>query len=235
MNGDFTIDNMNLWIGYILSNICIVLLITSIKLINSEVEKEEIKEIIIDENDKNKNIIEESTFKSILLFIKNYLSSPSFVLHFTRFGVIFWIYFYRNYASLILIFWLCISFLYTKTSNNVFITKIFAFPSLYYTIIMIHYSNIPFVYYTPSNLNDKIKNEHIGLIKFEFDQRIEYSSLFFVLFLMYIFSYSLVRHIEEKKEKKKDYNIIQNNNNLNVPLIEKDKKKKKLFLLKIFF
>ena len=94
-----------------------------------------------------------------------------------------------------------------------FITKIFAFPSLYYTIIMIHYSNIPFVYYTPSNLNDKIKNEHIGLIKFEFDQRIEYSSLFFVLFLMYIFSYSLVRHIEEKKEKKKDYNIIQNNNN----------------------
>ena len=235
MNGDFTIDNMNLWIGYILSNICIVLLITSIKLINSEVEKEEIKEIIIDENDKNKNIIEESTFKSILLFIKNYLSSPSFVLHFTRFGVIFWIYFYRNYASLILIFWLCISFLYTKTSNNIFITKIFAFPSLYYTIIMIHYSNIPFVYYTPSNLNDKIKNEHIGLIKFEFDQRIEYSSLFFVLFLMYIFSYSLVRHIEEKKEKKKDYNIIQNNNNLNVPLIENDKKEKKVISLKNIF
>ena len=100
----------------------------------------------------------------------SYLSSPSFVLHFTRFGIIAWIYFYRNYPSFFLLIWLCITFINVKTSKNLLITKYIAFPSLYYTITLMHYSNIPNLYIVPSNLNEKIKKEHYGLIKFEYDK-----------------------------------------------------------------
>ena len=220
LNLEFKVENMLLWTGYILSNICIVLLITTQKLINTKIEKEKIKKIIIDENKSNNSkSIEESTIKKIIQYIKNYLSSPSFVLHFTRFGIIAWIYFYRNYPSFFLLIWLCITFINVKTSKNLLITKYIAFPSLYYTITLMHYTNIPNVYIVPSNLNEKIKKEHFGFIKFEYDQRIEYSCLFLVLLLTYLFTYSLVRHIEEKKIIKR-YENKNINNNMKDILIE---------------
>jgi len=224
LNLELKVENMFLWTGYILSNICIVLLITTKKLINTKIKNEKIKKIIIDENISiNSKQIEESTIKKIIQYLKNYLSSPSFVLHFTRFGIITWIYFYRNYPSFFLLIWLSITFLFIKTSKNLFITKYIAFPSLYYTILIMHYSNIQNVYIVPSDPKEKIKKEHFGFIKFEYDQRIEYSCLFLVLLLTYLFTYSLVRHIEEKKiiKKYKDKNL---NDNMNENLIENKNK-----------
>ena len=227
LNLHFNKESILLWIGYFLSNICIILLLTTDKLINLIIENEEMKEVIIDESNKNKKPNKLNQIKEILLNIKNYLSSPSFVLHFTRSSIIVWIYFYRNYASFILFIWLCTSFLYIDISKTLIWTELIAFPSLYYTIFMIHFANIPYAYETPTDNNEKIKKEYYGLIKFKYDQRIEYSCLFLVLIFMYIFFYSLIKNKKDTFKNNKN-----NNNQLSSPLIKKKSNKENSFSVK---
>ena len=43
--------------------------------------------------------------KGILAYIKHWLSSPFFVLHFCRFGVMFWSWFLPSYACVLLLLW----------------------------------------------------------------------------------------------------------------------------------
>ena len=229
MNGDFSLNNIHLWTGYILSNICIILFKTTDLLINNNVENDKLKGVIVDEKISMINSSEEKTIKKIILYIKQYLTSPNFVLHFLRIGIIIWIYFYRNYASFFLLIWLCLTFIFYHTSKNLIFTKYIAFPSLYYTIIMFHYSNIPFNYDNPNDEILKIKKEHFCLYKFVYEQRIEYSSLYLLLLFMYLFFYSLIRHIEEKKNQnnKNDENYSINNKDLNMSLINKNNNKEK--------
>ena len=223
MNGNFSLNNIHLWTSYILSNICIILFKTTDSLINIDVENDALKGVIVDENVSFKKSKKEKTIKKIFLSIIKYLTSPNFVLHFIRVGIIIWIYFYRNYASFFLLIWLCITFIFYHTSKNLFFTKYIAFPSLYYTIIMFHYSNIPFNYKNSKEEISKKKQEQLGYYKFVYEQRIEYSFLYFLLLFMYLFFYSLVRHIEEKKHQ---YNNNENysnyNKDLNSPLIDKN-------------
>ena len=148
-------------------------------------------------------------FITILIKIKEYFSSPDFILHICRIFGIGYLYFFRNFFGIIIYIWLFFSFLFLHIYSNKKLSFL-AILSLLCSLICLHISNIDGLF---ENQNQKIFGifdmYHFCLSKYH--NKYEYyfyylcSNLFY--FFLNIFIYTLYESEEKKliKEKKKSF------------------------------
>ena len=181
---------------------------------------------IDEEEDKNNNI-----FKEIFEAFKDYLLSPSFILHMSRISAVFWLYFYQNFYSIGVIIWLLFSFLYLHIKNNRFVTITFLLPMVMVCLFCYHFSNID-GFFENIDDNDKYIYSRFGFEKAKY-KKLEYILCNAFYFFISLFTYTICIRIDKKaqekenKEKKlkeiNDKNIINNNidisnSNVNIDL-----------------
>ena len=98
-----------------------------------------------------------SFFNKIKLFIYKYFYSPSFLLHFCRFGMIIWINTYITYLSYLVIVWLLISMIASDKVFFVKVTKCALLPLIILSFSISYVCNIEGI---------NIEWSHIGMEKY---------------------------------------------------------------------
>ena len=200
----------------------------------SEEEKEKEKE---NENKKNEKVEKvKKLFSNSVNYIKkliqdilNFITSPTFIIQFSRIMSIAWMYFYRNFYSLGIFITLFFSFLFISTKSNKYLTLFLLTPMIFISLVCFHFSNINGYF----EENEKKENEvkrikylHFGLGKYEYSF-LEYFAgnvfYIFTMFLLYSFYNSPPVKEEDNKNKLEKYNLEdeeENDEELNEPLLE---------------
>ena len=106
-----------------------------------------------------------NVFGKIKLFIFKYCYSPSFFLHFCRFGVIIWINTYVTYSSYFMIIWVLISMTYSETKLFFKITKNILLPLLIVSLSLGYVCNIQGV---------EFELEELGMKKYKTQEEVFY-------------------------------------------------------------
>ena len=172
----------------------------------------------INEEEENKG---NNIFKEIFETFKDYLLSPSFILHMSRISAVFWLYSYQNFYSIGVVIWLLFSFLYLHIKNNRFVTIIFLLPMVMVCLFCYHFSNIDGFF---ENIND---DDIYIYSRFGFEKAkhkiVEYILCNAFYFFISLFTYTICIRIdkkakekEEKEKKLKEKNDINKINNMDI-------------------
>ena len=210
----------------------------------SEEEKEKEKE---KDNEKNNKKINEKVEKLKKLLSKsidyikklirdtlNFITSPTFIIQFSRIMSIAWMYFYRNFYSLGIFITLFFSFLFISTKSNKFLTIFLLTPMIFISLACFHFSNINGYFEENEKKENEIKRYkylHFGLGKYEYSF-LEYflGNIYYIftMFLLYSF-FNSAPVAEDNKNKLEKYNLEDEEDNdeeLNEPLLEINGSKK---------
>ena len=166
--------------------------------INQEPEKkneklEKIKKIF-------SSIIE--SIKQFFRDILNFITSPAFIIQFSRIMSIIWIYFYRNFYSLGIFITLFFSFLFISTKNNKYLTIFLLTPMIFISLCCFHFSNINGFFEEYEEVK-RIKYLHFGLGKYEYSFLEYFAGNIFYIFTMFLIYSFYNRPNEDKKQEEK--------------------------------
>ena len=166
-------------------------------------------------------------FKKILLDLWH---NPNIILHICRIMAIIWIYFFRNFYSLLIMVWLFFSFLYLHITTNSFWTKFVLIPSIFISLFSIHISRIKGVL----DDYDEVKTAkyfHFALGKYDYDY-LRYIFMIIFFFFANHFLYVLNNYYKDyiiiPQDDLKDSNDINNSQsnesdiNINLDNLGKD-------------
>jgi hypothetical protein len=196
------------WIGYLAAVLSLTTLAFTIKTIKVNSKNIDINEMnnlknaksILQQYNKkeeknNKNSIAKKIkgiFSKITNYIKKiikkiyiFITSPAFIIQFSRVMSIAWMYFYRNYYSLGIFITVFFSFLFISTKSNKFLTIFLLTPMVFISLVCFHFSNIN-GFFENYEGEEKIKYLHFGLGKYEYTFLEYYAGNLFYIFIMFL-------------------------------------------------
>ena len=156
-------------------------------------------------------------FKKIIKETINFITSPTFIIQFSRVMSIAWMYFYRNFYSLGIFISLFFSFLFINTKSNKYLTIFLLTPMVFISLFCFHLSNIN-GYFEEYEEEKRIKYLHFGLGKYEYTF-LEYflGNVFYIFIMFLIYSFNNSSPIGHEKSDKID--IINEEDELNESLL----------------
>ena len=182
-----------------------------------------------------KDIIDfiEKLFRDIL----NFITSPTFIIQFSRVMSIAWIYFYRNFYSIGIFITLFFSFLFINAKSNKFLTIFLLTPMIFISLCCFHFSNIN-GFFEDEKIQDKnqdkeedieqqrkrIKYLHFGLGKYEYNFLEYYACNLFYIFTMFLIQSFYNTPIEDDKNNKKEEENIKAEKYEDIKLVNEELK-----------
>ena len=153
--------------------------------------------------------------KEIIKNIYLFITSPAFIIQFSRVMSIFWMYFYRNFYSLGIFITVFFSFLFLDTAKNKYLTIFLLTPMVFISLVCFHISNIIGFFEYFETEEDKVRYMHFGLGKYEYSFLEYYAGNIFYIFIMFLI-YSFFNSPKKEEEKNKNINLV----------VEEEKKEK---------
>ena len=154
-----------------------------------------------------------SLLNKIKLFVSKYIYSPSFLLHFCRFGMIIWINTYITYISFFVIIWILISMVASDKPFFLQITKIILLPLLILSFSFTYICNIEGI---------NIEWEHLGLEKYKTQAKIfnNMALKITIITILQAFVHVKMKYVEvyNKNLEREEENFV----NINDVLIKKE-------------
>ena len=207
------------WIGYLAAVCSLMTLTFSINTIkvNSQNDTKDINNLenqksILQHNNKEGEKIEQNIIKkknicsNIVKYIKKifkniyiFITSPVFIIQFSRVMSIAWMYFYRNFYSLGIFLSVFFSFLFIDTAKNKYLTIYLLTPMVFSTLVCFHFSNIN-GFFEDYEGEQKIKFLHFGLGKYEYTFLEYYAGNLYYIFIMFLI-YSFYNSTQNDKNE----------------------------------
>ena len=146
--------------------------------------------------------------KEIIKNIYLFITSPVFIIQFSRVMSIFWMYFYRNFYSLGIFITVFFSFLFINATSNKFLTIFLLTPMVFVSLICFHFSNINGFFEYFETEEDKIRYMHFGLAKYEYSFLEYYAGNIMYIFIMFLI-YSFFNSPKKEEDKNKNINLLE--------------------------
>ena len=190
-----------------------------ISLISFASSNNKISFFIINNIIKDKNVVEEDEdeenynkiIRKIVLKIKEYFTSPNFILHICRGFAIGYLYFFRNFFAIIIFCWLFFSFLFLHINSNKNLTYV-VIVTLLVSLFCLHISNIDGFFEKNEKVFSVFDVYHFCLKKINNDNILEYNLYYLCCNLFYFFLILFIYSLFEsdiKREKKSKQEMIK--------------------------
>ena len=190
-----------------------------ISLISFASSNNKISFFIINNIIKDKNVVEEDedeenynkVIRKIVLKIKEYFTSPNFILHICRGFAIGYLYFFRNFFAIIIFCWLFFSFLFLHINSNKKLTYA-VIVTLLVSLFCLHISNIDGFFEKNEKVFSVFDVYHFCLKKINNDNILEYNLYYLCCNLFYFFLILFIYSLFEsdiKRERKSKQEMIK--------------------------
>ena len=216
------------WIGYFFGSISFVSLVFIIKDISNDIyekikiKEQEAKSNILNKN-KEKNKYAKSFFKKLNEKIINFFSGEFVMLNIIKILAIIWLYYLRNYFSIVVFIWVFSSFLYLDPSPIRLLSKFLLLPAINISLLFIASSRIFYSYYDDFDDVNKIKSLHFALGNYDYDLINFFAmNLFYIIIICFIYFVPKNNNLKIKvNEKEIKTNIINNDKDENNEIVLK--------------